>query len=282
MPSQLLQTVNTAEEKDKKHIRVRLSIRVLGFDEARGRFKEDTHTIVVSPTGSLIALKHHVFPGDVIRIINLTNVQEADFRIVGPSAVGASEVFEWGVECTERDRNIWGIEFPPLDRDPHVLLECRACRAQDSWAATVLEREILDATGIIALNGAHCGKTTYWTYADASQRPQAFAHAEAATPPPRVMPAKKCAEKRKRKRLSMKLLIYVRTEKGEEEISTTDNLTTSGAAVALDMELAVGEVVTIVCPYSEGAQKIEQKAVVRWRDPYAAGFKRFYGLDYKL
>src|SRR3977135_2000426 len=103
--------------EEQKHTRMRIPIRVLGFDEARGRFEEDTHAIVVGPTGSLIALKQHVFPGDVIRIINLTNVQEADFRIAGPSAVGVSEVFEWGVECTERDRNIWGIEFPPPDRD---------------------------------------------------------------------------------------------------------------------------------------------------------------------
>ena len=89
-----------------------MPIRVIGFDEARGRFIEDTHTIVVSKTGSLIAMKHKVFPADVIRIINLENMEEADFRVVGPSIVTEQEVYEWGVECAEEGRNIWGINFP--------------------------------------------------------------------------------------------------------------------------------------------------------------------------
>jgi hypothetical protein len=274
--------MSPTEQKSQERVRVELPIRVFGFDEARGRFNEDTNTIAVSPTGSLIALKHRVFPADVIRIVNLRNVQEADFRIVGPSAVGTTDVAEWGVECTERDRSIWGIAFPPLDPAAHVLLECLACRAQDSWPATLLEREVLDATGIMARSCSHCGKPTYWTYADASQRPEAFTQAQAVAPPPRVMPVKKAAERRNRKRLPMKLPIYVRSKKDKEEIGTTENLTTSGLAVALAMDLAEGEIVTIICPYTPGAQNIEQKAVVRWRDPYPAGPKRFYGLDYKL
>ncbi len=34
------------------------------------------NTILVSPTGSLIALKHRVFLADTIRIINLENMEE--------------------------------------------------------------------------------------------------------------------------------------------------------------------------------------------------------------
>ncbi len=270
------------ELKHGERIRVRLPIRVFGFDEARGRFLEDTHTIVVSPTGSLIALKHKVFPADTIRIVNLGNVQEADFRVVGPSMIAESEVAEWGVECMDRDHNIWGIEFPPVQREPHVLLECRACHVQDSWPTTILEREVLDSTGIIALNCARCGKPTFWTYVDEKQRPQVFSQAEIVAPPPRVLPVKQFVERRKRKRLLMRLPALIRTQKGEEEVSRSENLTSVGLAVALAMELEVGEVVAVICPYAEGGQNIEQKAVVRWRDPYPAGPKRFYGLDYNL
>jgi hypothetical protein len=46
--------MNTAEQKPQEHVRVQLAIRVFGFDEARGRFDEDTHTIVVSPTGDTL------------------------------------------------------------------------------------------------------------------------------------------------------------------------------------------------------------------------------------
>lgn len=101
-------------------------------------------------------------------------------------------------------------------------------------------------------------------------------------PPPRVLPVKQFVERRKRKRLLMKLAVLIRTEKGEEEVSRSENLTTAGLAVALAMELEAGEVVAVICPYAEGGQNIEQKAVVRWRDPYPAGPKRFYGLDYNV
>ncbi len=275
--------MSSTEQRTSDRIRVQLPIRVFGFDEARGEFLEDTHTIVISPTGSLIALKHRVFPAEVIRIVNLRNVQEADFRIVGPSVITESEVAEWGVECMDRDRNIWGIEFPPAEaRDPRVLLECRACHSQDSWPATLLEREVLASTGIIALNCVHCGKAAYWTYVDPKQRPEAFTQAEAVAPPPRVLPVKKFVERRKRKRLAMKLPILVRTQKGEEELGKTENVSSAGLAVALRMELTEGEVVTVICPYTEGAQDIEQKAVVRWRDAYPAGFNMVYGLEYKI
>jgi hypothetical protein len=275
--------MSPVESKPGERIRIQLPIRVFGFDEARGRFEEDTNTIVVSPTGSLIVLKHRVFPADVIRIVNLANVQEADFRVAGPSLIGESEVAEWGVECTERDRNIWGIEFPPRDKnEPHVLLECRACHAQDLWAATVLEREILESTGIIAINCARCGKPTFWTFVDPGQRPQTFAQAEAVAPPPRVTPAKKFVERRKRRRMPMKVPVLVRAQSGEEEVSKTENLSNVGLAVPLTLELKEGEVVSILCPYTEGGQNIVQKARVRWRDPYAAGFKRLYGLSYKI
>ena len=274
--------INATEARPER-IRVRLPIRVIGSDEARGRFLEDTHTIVVSPTGSLIALLHHVFPGDFVRIINLRNIQEADFRVVGPSIVGESGVAEWGVECTEKGRNIWGVEFPPgYANDSPVLLECRACHRQDTWPTTVLEREVLEATGIITLTCAPCAKPTYWTYVEPSQRPPAFAQAEVVAPPPRVMPLRQFVERRAHKRLNIKLPVLIRTENGEEEITKTENLTTMGAAIALALQLEENQVVTILCPYTEGGQNMPQKAKVRWRDPYPAGAKRFYGFRYMI
>jgi hypothetical protein len=44
------------------------------------------------------------------------------------------------------------------------------------------------------------------------------------------------------------------------------------------MDLAVGDVVRVVYPYSPGGQNIEQKAEVRRRAAYAFGGRRLYGL----
>lgn len=272
------------EPKDSEQVRLSLPIRVLGFDEARGRFIEDTHTILVSPTGSLIGLKHRVFPADTIRIINLENMEEADFRVVGPSIVSETEVSEWGVECVDKDRRIWGPQYTKLlearGKQDLILIECRACHEQHERSSTLLEIEVLEATGMIALECARCKKPTYWTYAETDRRPQSFAVAEAVAPPPRVVPIRQQLERRARKRVRLKLPVLVRNERGEEEIRNTEDISRDGLAVSLAMELSQDEIVTILCPYSPTGLNIEQKAAVRWSDPYPSSGRRYYGFQF--
>ena len=270
------------EFRRSERIRLSVPIRVLGFDEARGRFIEDTHTIVISDTGSLIAMSHKVFPADIIRIINLENLEEADFRVVGPSIVTDSEVAEWGIEGVDKTRNIWGIKFPPPlpDDQAGALLECRACHRQEFWPATLLEVEILERTGMIALECETCRKPTYWIYAEVDRRPSAFALADAVAPPPRVVPIRERAERRKNKRVLLKLPIRVVNKSGQAEVLRTEDMSKTGLAVSLQMEMEVGEIVTVMCPYVEGGTNIEQRCEVRWKDPYPAGKRRYYGLHF--
>jgi hypothetical protein len=270
------------DRRRSERIRLRVPIRVIGFDEARGRFIEDTHTIVVSDTGSLIAMSHKVFPADIIRIINLENLEEGDFRVVGPSIVKETEVAEWGIEGVDKTRNIWGIKFPPpLPEDQAgALLECRACHRQEFWPATLLEVEILERTGMIALDCESCRKPTYWIYGEIERRPAAFALADAVAPPPRVVPIRDQAERRRNKRVLLKLPVRVENRIGQSEVIHTENISKTGIAVSIQMELEEGEIVRVMCPYIENGTNIEQKCEVRWRDPYPAGKRRYYGLKY--
>ena len=271
-----------AEQRRSERIRVQIPIRVIGFDEARGRFIEDTHTLVISETGSLIAMKHKVFPADTVRIINLENLEEADFRVVGPSIVNQREVYEWGIECIDRTRNIWGIEFPPplAEDEAGALLECRACHKQTFWPATLLEVEVLLRTGMIALDCEHCRRPTYWIYAEVERRPAAFALADAVAPPPRVVPIRETAERRKNKRVLIKLPIHVRSARGDEEVLHTENMSKGGFAALLKMELEEGETVTVMVPYIENGTNIAQRVQVCWRDPYPSSNRRYYGMKF--
>jgi hypothetical protein len=270
------------EKRRSERIRLRVPIRVIGFDEARGRFIEDTHTIVVSESGSLIAMEHRVFPADTVRIINLANLEEADFRVVGPSIVKGTEVAEWGIECQDKTRNIWGIKFPPplAGDEAGVLLQCRACQREELWPATLLEVEVLERTGMIALDCETCRKATYWIYSETTRRPADFALADAVAPPPRVVPIREKAERRKNKRVLLKLPIRVENSRGEAEILRTEDMSKGGVAISMQMELAAGEIVKVMCPYIECGTNIEQRAEICWRDPYPAGKRRYYGLRF--
>lgn len=272
------------EQRRTERLLLTIPIRVIGFDAETGEFSEDTHTLVVNRAGARIALTHRVVAEDTIRIINLENYNEADFRVVGPTRLAGTEVAEWGVECAEPGRNVWGIELPPPlaaeGSEAGALLECRACHTQGLWPVTLMDVEVLDSTGIVQRLCDQCGKPTYWTYADVTRRPREFPPSEPAAPAPRVVKVKKPTEKRTDKRLGMKLPILVRNQKGEEERTKTENVSKGGFAVSLAMELAEGDVVTVVCPYTPGGQDIEQKAEVRRRAKFPFGGMRLYGFRY--
>lgn len=274
--------VSGKDRRKSERIRLQLPIRVIGFDEARGRFIEDTHTIVVSKTGSLIAMTHKVFPADVLRIINLENMEEADFRVVGPSIVTEQEVYEWGVECAEEGRNIWGINFPEplLEGTAAALLICRACNQEVLWPATLLEIEVLQRTGMIAMPCDQCRKPTYWTFAETERRPKEYSMAGAVAPPPRVVPVRERAERRDTKRVLVKLPMMIRRVNGTTDTTRTEDMSKRGFAASLAIELEEGETVLVFVPYHPDATNIPQYARVVWKDPYPSSGRRWHGFQF--
>ena len=267
------------EQRKSERVLLRIPIRVMGFDTATGEFSEDSHTVTVSRTGARIALRRHVAVNDTLRIINLENYNEADFRVVAPTGWAGSDINEWGVECSEPGRNVWGIEFSaPLAGEAGALVECQDCHKEAFWALTPMELEVLETSGVVQHDCSQCGKPTYWMHADVTRRPQEFPPLEAVTTRPQPVKTEKESEKRRNKRLGMKLPILVRGPSGQDEITKTENVSKSGLAVSLTMDLGVGDVVRVVYPYSPVGQNIEQKAEVRRRATYAFGGRRLYGL----
>ena len=87
-------------------------------------------------------------------------------------------------------------------------------------------------------------------------------------------------ERRAHKRVAMKLPVQVRNHKGQEEMSKTENISKGGLAVALQILLAVGEIVTVACPFTKGSENLFQKAEVRRRIVVTPDSKWIYGLCY--
>lgn len=272
------------EQRRSERVLISIPIRVMGSDISGESFTEDTQTIVVNQAGARIALQHRVAADDALRIVNLENYNEADFRVVGPTRLSGTEVAEWGVECTEPGRNVWGIALPPPlageGSDAGALLECRACHTQGFWPLTLMEVEVLNTTGAVNRSCTECNKTTYWTYADVRRRPREFSPSEPVAPAPREADVKKKIEKRLQKRLAMRLPIMVRNQQGEEEVTKTEDISKGGLAVSLTMDLNVGDSLQVVCPYTPGSQDIPQKGEVRRRATFPFGGKRLYGIQY--
>jgi hypothetical protein len=272
------------ERRGTERLLLSIPIRVMAFGARGGDFSEDTRTVEVNRSGARIVLRRRVSPDDELRIVNLENHAEADFRVIGSTRLVDAEVAEWGVECLDPGRNIWGIDFPPpLASQPSqlgALLECRGCGKQTLCVLSFMQLDMLDSTGALQRLCDECGELASWTYADVTRHPKDVpVPAPEAGRPPTKEP-KRQIERRVHRRLALKLPIFVRTCKGEEEIAKTENISKGGVAVCLGMKLSVGEIVKVVCPFTEDGQNFEQKAEVRRRAPFVAGERWLYGFRY--
>ncbi len=284
MPENQLQKAEAAQRRTER-VMLRIPIRVLCFGGSAGDFSEDTYTFFVNRDGALIALKHRPAPGDTLRIINLENLREADFRVVGMTRAEGGEVSGWGVESSDQERTLWDIDFPAAadfhGKNAGGLLECQGCRKQALVVLSMTEVEMLESAGKIEQLCIQCGELSSWVYADVERRPKKVvpqAVGPAAPEPPAKWDGK--TERRLQKRVALKLPALVRNHKGVQEIGRTEDISKGGLGLCLGMELGLGERVTVVCPYSANGQTIEQKAEVRRRMVLYVGKKWFYGLRY--
>jgi hypothetical protein len=286
-------TLKNVEHRSSGRLQTSIPVRVLSFDLEdfeTGGFSEDTHTILVTRSGASVALRNPVTAGESLRIINLTNQTEADFRVVG--ALGRTEdgTSIWAVECQEHRDDLWGVECSPPSgeiSEDAVSLQCRACGRKANYPLTLMELEVLTTAGILALNCDLCGKPTYWVDADPNRPGGNSPATEAVAPPPRVRESERVkgkenkGEARAAKRSGLRLPILVRNQAGDHEISKTVDISKLGVGVPLFMKLEVGATVKIICPYDPQSGGIEQTAEVRWRSRnYNDNFPRTYGLRF--
>ena len=278
--------MEVAERRKTERVMLAIPIRVLAFGSSCGDFTEETETVQVNRAGARIVLKHRVTPGDTIRIVNLQTLREADFRVVGAACLEPGRAAEWGIEYSEFEGNIWGIEFPPpLDDNSHqagALLVCRGCASEAFAPLTLVEVDILETSGLIQRLCSRCLQFSPWTYADVERRPKHLppAPVSPSAGPTRAGPRQGGVERRAHKRLSLKLPVRVRNHRDEQEIAKTEDVSKGGIAVCLSMKLKAGEIVGVNCPYTEGDQTPAQKAEVRRQAVFTPGERWLYGLRY--
>jgi hypothetical protein len=270
------------DRRQTERAMLEIPIRVIYFGSGHSSFSEDTRTIEVNRAGGRIVLRNRVAPDDTLRIINLENLAEADFRVVGMTRSQSSEGSEWGVECSDPGRNIWGVEFPaPLaggDSKAGAVLECQGCHKQVLCILSLVDVAMLDSAGSLDRLCQQCGELTPWVYSDIERRPKAPAERALPTAPPPTAKWDGKSERRLHRRLPLKLPVLISDSRGQKETAKTENVSKGGLAVVLGLLLNVGELVTVVCPYTAGGQNFEQKAEIRRRVVFYEGSRWLYGL----
>jgi tRNA A-37 threonylcarbamoyl transferase component Bud32 len=159
-----------AGRRRTERIMLQIPIRVSSNGGISGDFTEDTHTLIVNSDGALIILRHGAAAEEIIQIINLENLQESDFRVVGLAHQQGEGDATRGVENLDRNRTLWGIDFPPPleNSDPRAgaLLQCRRCRKRSFQFLSSTEIRMLDSSGALERLCEKCGVLAEWEYAE--------------------------------------------------------------------------------------------------------------------
>jgi len=277
MPDQTFETLRRSERA-----LLRIPIRVEGKDAEGDAFHEITYTLVVNQSGGLIVVSHLLPAGAVIKITNLNNQISCFFQVVMRSARSLSGVPEWGVKCLDPEIEIWGIHFPSKAEETadtgliHVLLECCECSAREMAPLTVEQYRRLVTHSTLPRPCPRCDFPRDWRFAVIDIGPErpapglpAISISDLAT--------QREVERRQEKRLAVKLPLGVRLPEGNEDTTTTENISKSGLCFATNLELRVGEKVYVRVGLDSPEEPHDIPARIMWRRPAEDKGRAFYG-----
>lgn len=277
-------SVRTEEgHRRSERVLLRIPIEVKGTQENGKPFKEKAFTLVVNRHGARISLNNTPRVEDRLTITNLQTEISCPFRVVRRLANSLGEGPEWGVECLEPEVNFWGIFFPSKTAAPteeeliDALLECSVCRYRELAQLSLNQYRSLASQGGLQRDCSQCGRLTDWKFgfaeAEMEESPAAEQATAAATSAAGAGP-----ERRRAKRLTIKLPVRIRLLDGGEEVTRTENISRTGVCFVSDLAAKEGETIYVTVGYTSQTPQPEIPARVVWRRTAAGMDKCYYGV----
>ena len=276
---------STLAQKKRCSERVLLTIpvQVVGTDVKGKPFNERTFTLVINRQGGSINLRSSPRVGDHITITNLQTKKSCPFKVcVSPKTLRGGAA-EWGVRSLELNPDFWGVRFP--EREDHgsvqvyisAVIECVTCHYREMVELKEGQFGSLAERGVLIRDCHKCGGAKEWKFGvfEGGMEGTLLPNLESDTSTVSV-PAGE--EKRRDKRLIVKLPITIRHEDGRVERSVTENTSESGACFASSLDLGVGDVVFLTYASNSGAVEKETPARVMWRRGARDAAVSFYGV----
>ncbi len=230
-----------------------LRILVSGKNPSGVAFDEDALTVIINKHGAAISLAQVLYPEQRLRIRNLENGIEADFRVVGELRRVLGDRREWGVEEVGPGSGIWGVDFGqrPEGSQAKALIACMECRSALLTTISSTEYHVLLHTGLMSRHCERCGQTTRWK---PSEQAAAAGELVAGSEPP---PA--AVEKRKHARRHLTMLLRVRDQSGRTESVQSVDASKDGISFVSKCAYHVGEEIWFTLPLTAGTAPKETK-----------------------
>ncbi len=172
-----------------------------------------------------------------------------------------SEGIHYGARFVDPKIDLWQIEFPPIMDESEsvakVLLGCEACQHTAVVYLREFEVEVFDAQGKISLRCKQCQEVTTWKLSEREpSAPFEPSPQPALKYPPQPPPVKDGADRRRARRLDLKMTACIRTASYGDDVVPTENVSKGGFGFKSPNKYAIGMVVEVAVPYSREAANI--------------------------
>lgn len=243
-------------------------------------FECSARTVNVNRYGAQVRIPFPLHSGQEIRVANIASSREASFRVVGPVAQNADHGGDYGVECLEDMPNIWQIEFPELEEekpsDAKALVECRGCRTIQLANLTLRELNTLRTMGALARACDFCQGVNPFRYAElqiTKELPALLGWSPTTG---------KFFKPRRHRRVFVQVPLGLRNEKGEAEVTRSENVSKEGYCFTTKKEYPVDRFIFVVFPGDPLIRDVEIPARIAWKAAIN-GVKRYaYGVHAEI
>jgi PilZ domain-containing protein len=274
------------QARRSERVLLKIPIQVKGKGTDGKPFQEKTFTLVINRHGARVTMKSNPRPNDQITVTNLYNNSSCPFRVVGRTGQSLGQGPEWGVECLEPDRDFWGIYFPEKKGAADevelidALLECAKCGSRELAQMEREQYQALTAQSSIRRPCPKCKKETDWKFSFVEDELGELFEANSPPEPVATEPAVGAkTERRKAKRLTLKVPLRVRLENGREEITRTENYSKTGACFISKLDMKPNQRLFLTVGYAAGSNEIESRARVVWRRSVEGTQQHVYGVE---
>ncbi len=258
-------------------------------EDAHGKsFTDPTRTLLINQTGAVIVLERELKTGQNVRLKRkspLESHREADVRVVGQFG-REKEGFLYGVEILDPQKDLWGIEFPPIANSEEavarMLLECSYCRGREVVYLNELDLRGFESNRGIARHCKVCGVPSIWTQAPHEDEKKLTSRAARARRDQRdVLPDG--GEQRERQRLRMKtrLTACIRQAGADDELAVCEDISPIGMCFRSKRRFDADASIDVAVPYAPDSANIFLPARIVYSEemPKAGLFR--HGTEYR-
>jgi hypothetical protein len=258
-------------------------------EDAHGKsFTDPTRTLLINQTGAVIVLERELKTGQKVRLKRkspLESHREADVRVVGQFG-REKEGFLYGVEILDPQKDLWGIEFPPIANSEEavarMLLECSYCRGREVVYLNELDLRGFESNRGIARHCKVCGVPSIWTQAPHEDEKKLTSRAARARRDQRdVLPDG--GEQRERQRLRMKtrLTACIRQAGADDELAVCEDISPIGMCFRSKRRFDADASIDVAVPYAPDSANIFLPARIVYSEemPKAGLFR--HGTEYR-